>query len=308
MKKRKLSLFKIILIVFVSASCFAGETPPQIYIALGDSVSSGYGLPGYIASPQGKHPSIFFENLKNMGFADSYHNMAITGFTTTNLLNLLNNTGSDKKMLFQNASVVTVNIGGNNLIEPFLAYVAGTELFSAVDRIRRATWFGDILYGFNSLMEFMEGFHEGESEIPSPELEAKLDESVERFSREFEEIILWIQEYAPNAIIIANTVHNPIPHNIMGVSIESISNWVDSFVGNMNSKIIEKSSSKGFLVTDTHSHFLNRLDLMNFNLNPFWGPLSFDIIHPNAEGHRLIARLNYATFVQYVQNNSTDRR
>jgi len=109
MKKRKFGLFKIILIVFVSASCFAGETPPHIYIALGDSVSSGYGLPGYIASPQGKHPSLFFEKLKNRGFADSYHNFAITGYTTTNLLNLLNNTGSDEKMLFHQHQKVVFN-------------------------------------------------------------------------------------------------------------------------------------------------------------------------------------------------------
>ena len=61
-----------------------------------------------------------------------------------------------------------------------------------------------------------------------------------------------------------------------------------------------KSNDKtaGMILTDAYSHFSNQLDLMSFNLNPLEEALSFDIIHPNAQGHRLLADLNYEAFKQ----------
>ena len=136
----------------------------------------------------------------------------------------------------------------------------------------------------------------------SPELETMLEEGVRAFSQEFKDIINWLEANAPNATIIVNTIYNPIPQEILRVSIP-ISHWANAFIESMNYTIIRESESRDFLVSDIHSHFFNRPDLTNLNLNPFAGALSFDIVHPNGDGHSLIADLNYATFNQYLQGN-----
>ena len=134
----------------------------------------------------------------------------------------------------------------------------------------------------------------------SPELEEMLEEGVKAFSVEFKEIIKWLEKNAPNATIIVNTIYNPIPQDVLWVSLP-ISHWANGFIGSMNHIIVEESMAKGFLVTDIHSQFTNRPNLMRLNLNPFVGSFSFDILHPNIKGHRLIAELNYATFKQNTQ-------
>jgi len=73
----------------------------RTFIALGDSVSSGYGLPGYSASPEGGHTSLLFAKLEREGHVDEYHNFAISGFTTADLLELLRNMGGEELLLFE---------------------------------------------------------------------------------------------------------------------------------------------------------------------------------------------------------------
>ena len=87
-----------------------------IYIALGDSVSAGYG----IHSDAYRHSDIFFNLLLSGGYANDYINMAIDGQTTTALLTHLNDLSPHKLELFSHASVITLNIGGNNILQPFL--------------------------------------------------------------------------------------------------------------------------------------------------------------------------------------------
>jgi len=236
---------------------------------LGDSISSGYGLPGYTKAPEGTYTTLFFEKLYQKGYVDEYHNFAASGFTTTDLLEQLNNKTDEEKRLFRSARVITVNIGGNNILTPFLGYLNDLQITSAINM-----WRGML----------------------SSELEAMLDEGVQTFKIELEEIIIWLEANAPKATIIINTIHNPIPHEIMLISIP-ISNWSYALTTYMNQSTFEKSYQRGFLVSDVNAYLSQRLYLTNFNLNPFAGELSFDLVHPNEEGHRLIAELNYSTFM-----------
>ena len=334
-------LILIILAFAVLACAETNQTAPDIYIALGDSVPSGYGLDVSAASSEGIYPSIFFEKLKSEGVVDEYYNMASNGFTTNMLLELLNNMDSDQVRLFGNARIVTVNIGGNNILKPFLAYLSDLQLMSGIGHIRAGAggalsgaWgvLHEILSGVGSVVsdsaetgfdvdvvmtrfrEVLSGVSEliggagkmiaGSSDVVSvwrgslsPELEAVLEEGVLTFSEEFKEIILWIETNAPNATVIVNTIYNPIPKDVLMVSIP-ISRWADAFIDSMNRTIVQESGPNGFLVADIHYNFLNRPDLINLNLNPLAGNLSLDIVHPNDKGHSLIAELNYESFSQ----------
>ena len=306
-----LGLISIILFITVCAnlnpsqpaeSCFL-EDIPHVYIALGDSVSSGFGLPGYKTSPEAGHVSLFFEKLKDEGFVDEYHNMAVSGFTSTTLLNMLNNMENDKVNLFRNARVVTVNIGGNNILQPFEKYLSDMQMMSDTNdiltRAERALSEPLGLIHIISWLRQLIGVVSTRNGAPFPELNVMLEEGVRVFNDEFKKIIIWLETNAPNAIIIVNTVYNPVPQNLLGVPLP-ISNWTNDLIGSINQTIVEESKSRGFLVTDIHLHLSNRLELTNFNLNRSVGPLSVDLVHPNAEGHSLIAQLNYSDFFQYI--------
>jgi len=334
-----LGLACILLIITIVIIVLFNRPISHNYIAIGDSVSSGYGLPGYIGEPEGRHTNLLFEKLEQAGYVDEYYNFATSGFTTTDLLNQLNNKSRSEKRLFRDARVVTINIGGNNILTPFLAYledlqsVAGFEnLEVGVERTLSGAWgiiyevaltivdedatspdaeglragLEAILTGIGTMIiglgEIVIGSPEAiniwRGALP-PELEAMFAEGVQTFNEELEEIISWLESNAPNATIIINTVHNPIPQEIMMISVP-ISNWSYALITYMNQTTLEKSQQRGFLVTDVNAYLSQRLYLTSFNINPLVGPLSLDLVHPNEEGHRLIAELNYDTFMRNI--------
>jgi lysophospholipase L1-like esterase len=327
----------------------------RVYIALGDSISAGYG----IHSPAYRYSSVLFEMLRYDGFVNEYVNMATDGFTTTMLLQRLNNMSAHNLELFQNAVIVTVNIGGNNIMQPFLNYLPDAEevpviLSETLDFIQEvqetinqfmdfyaesretiveildfATDIMDVVNNFNiaDVLRFREfidrasviddaailfdDFTAIESEAAdilervsdlqlistlsiltgsfSPELEAQLEEGVRIFAYEFAEIITWLKYNAPDALIIVNTVYNPIPEDISGIYLEISAN-AHVLIQEINQTSLEQSESGAFIVSDIYSILSNELALMNFNL---------DFVHPNPAGHSLIAQRNFEDFLSH---------
>jgi lysophospholipase L1-like esterase len=334
-------LILTICFVLAVASCSRSTVEPYIYVALGDSVSSGYGLSDL---SQG-HTALFFEMIRNEGVADEYINWAENGMTTTMLLEFLNNLSRNDMTSMWYASVVTLNIGGNNILTPFIEYISDLQIVSGAGNVRTGAgrilsgaWgvLYEIIVGIESVVsdtdesnfnvggvvrgigDMLTGFGRliiGAGEVIvgtpgavatwrgslSPELEAMFDKGVNTFEREFNDIIEWLEINAPNATILVNTIYNPIPQDILLISVP-ISTWANELIETMNDVIIAESRNNRFLVTDLYSRFTNQADLMNVNLNPFEGSLSLDIIHPNARGHSLIAQMNYDTFIQQSKN------
>jgi lysophospholipase L1-like esterase len=133
----------------------------------------------------------------------------------------------------------------------------------------------------------------------SPELEAELDNGMQTFIEEFPKIITWIEINAPKATIIVNTIYNPIPDRILIIPIE-LSNKADELIKTMNNIIVDESKTRGYYVADIYSAFANKPDIMSvsqFNLNPFAGLMSVDIIHPNRAGNIIIADLVYEQYL-----------
>jgi len=343
MKIRVIVCFLALMVIasgIVAAVVLNNRSTAHIYIALGDSVSSGYGLTGYPEAPQGGHASLFFEKLEQAGYVDEYHNFATSGFTTTDLLEQLNNMSSEEIHLFRNARIVTINIGGNNVLTPFLAYLSDLQIVSGAGtveteagRILSGAWgvlyeiasgvgsvvsneedanldVGGVVSGIGDVLSGLGGILWGAGEMIagtpnalytwrgslSPELEAVLEDGVQTFHDELGEIIAWLASNAPDATILVNTVHNPVPQEILMISVP-ISNWAYALTSYMNQAIVAQSETHGFLVTDVHGHLSQRLYLTSFNISPLQGALSFDLVHPNEAGHTLIAELNYAAFM-----------
>ncbi|MCL2063397.1 MAG: SGNH/GDSL hydrolase family protein [Candidatus Cloacimonetes bacterium] len=316
---------------------FTKDSKPYIYIALGDSVSSGFG----IDEESQYYTFQLFHKLQTDGYVKEHYNLAQNGFTTSDLLEMLNNQTKKELKKFKKARVVSVNIGGNNVLLPFIDYVSNTQLAAGLSSIKvggeevvagsldlfneissgvrsvvsendqssfdaKGAWEGikRIGSGFGSLFTGAKDVIVGAPTVYSvldgnisDELMVAFDSGLQTFTSEFQEIIIWIENNAPNATIIVNTIFNPIPEEILLLSIP-LSEWASIYLEAMNSMIIEASEQKGFLVTDVHAHMSNRLNLMSFNLNPLRDSISLDMVHPNVEGHRLIAELNYLEFIK----------
>ena len=315
------------------------EPIPRILIALGDSVSAGFGV-----ADTERYTALFFDMLREGDYIDKYINMAEDGFTTTMLLSFLNNLNEYDLSHIRSACVITLNIGGNDLLTPLIEYLPTQE---DVMDIALELWdfIQESVVIVAEVMEIAHDFQEALDnfslwrvwELPglnrmvqdaspvlgdvtdmfervnslqlvgllpmvygsfSPELDAMLLNSVELFADEFNEIIAWLKLHAPDAIIIVNTVYNPIPTQILGMSFEGISDRANELVRTINSIIVEKAGAKGYLVADVYAGFANEPDnVMNFFVDTSALTLSFDIIHPSAAGHRLIADINYELFV-----------
>jgi len=310
----------------------------RTFIALGDSVPSGFGLTGYRYDSGGSYPSLLFEKLYREGYVDEFINMAVSGFTTTMLLEHLNSLDAEARSQFRNAEYVTLNIGGNNILTPFIEYLLQLRLVYGADNFVDGA--ADVLEGMGAIFSwlwgtFVEDNHGNNTDIDvveglgdiifglrdmffgagnmilgtpeavapfaglfSPELAVMLLDGVDLFYHEFVEIIAWIEAAAPSATIIVNTVFNPIPPQVLFFSL-SLSRWASILIGAINDVIIVESEERGYYVVNVYEYMSNRLDLMAFNLNPFGdGDISFDIIHPNAQGHALIAQMNFDEYTQ----------
>ncbi|MDR2559324.1 MAG: SGNH/GDSL hydrolase family protein [Oscillospiraceae bacterium] len=312
---------------------------PRMYIALGDSVVSGYG----VASSE-RYADVLFEKLRDGGYVDDYINLGVDGFTTTMLYDYLNSLDKEGLESFRNAEVITLNIGGNNILMPFLDYLPnfeeiaetiteiGTVVSDALEVVSSASGmidevrgvmdnfgigsigevrsltrlfgevgplFGDItdIFGRITNFDFINPVSLFFGPLPE-ELETELQKGLNIFESEFGNIIAWFERNAPEAVIIVNTVYNPLPRQIMGFTL-NISSRADALTRSMNEIIRELSEERGFLAADIYSAFEGEqrmIDIMNFGLDLTALTFNFDIIHPNAEGHNLIFDLNYDAF------------
>jgi len=335
----KIVVVLAIFFVFILAIILSVNQSASIYIALGDSVSSGYGV-----LSETRYTSLLFEKIKKDGYVDEYYNMAQNGFTTSDLLNMLNNLDKKELRKFRKAKLITVNIGGNNLLMPFIEYMSDTRAGRGVENVRAGG--SDIGEGTKKLLYEVstsvrsvvsdsldasfnaKGAWEGLKQIGSglwtgirgttnviggasdavsvwqgslpPELESILEQNIENFHIEFREIIFWIEKNAPNATIVINTIFNPIPQDFLRTNIP-MSEWVDILILTMNLLILQESEMSGFLVADIYPHISGQTHLSRFNLNPLSGRLTLDMVHPNIAGHRIIADINYDALKQNLR-------
>lgn len=277
-----------------SPTVYAGENPKQakealqneVYVALGDSVPAGYGL----SSTKDCYVNLLSDELKKSGCSNTLFNYAVSGATTQTLLTGLKNMQLEKPEVMQNiknAGIITVNIGGNNVLGPLVAAVnkqmeqqiktLGIKSIAEADSMQLMT-IGAALYTMKL----------------EPEQLAQIQKGAESFSEDFPKIIEWLKTNAPGATIIVSTIYNPIPTYL------SFYDTSETLLKKMNSIITEGGNKSGYYTADIYTSFEKEMNgktqLLNLNLGQFSStPMSVDI-HPTAAGHRLIAQIHNEVF------------
>ena len=122
----------IITCVIVSACRSAGERgadtapelpPPRLYVALGDSVTHGYGV-----EQKERYADLLYGHFLELDLADEYLNYGQNGLSTQGLLEYLHELEQDEHLApelgqFADAVIISINIGGNNILSPFIRYL-----------------------------------------------------------------------------------------------------------------------------------------------------------------------------------------
>lgn len=256
---------------------------PDTFVALGDSISTGYGLAGYtppsLTAPAYASES-FVELLKtNNQFIGT--NLALDGLTSAQLAaatnpNLLNGT---QKAILQNASMISVTIGGNDLLGAFYTAMANAMSITVTPETMPA---------------IMAAIIAGASGIPGTETQARqlfmaissvvgnMTTIVGNFGTQLTTIITNLKTINPTAVIVLQTIANPYKD----VPNQSISGFLSQALDPFNTAITNGAMA-GYMVADVSAAFEASAEVLTNATNPQM-PLD---PHPNAAGHKVIADL-----------------
>lgn len=218
----------------------------NVYFAFGDSIAAGYGL-----SNRGNAYPYLLANKLGM----SVTNLAQDGLTSTGLVNVINSISSANKTQLAKASLITISIGGNDLI--------GVDNFYSVVLPELQTYFSSD-YQMSAAMKAI--YTKFESNLSTA------------FSK--------LHSLAPNARICIQTLYNPY---LVGLGALTVGRQLDYFIDQLNNSMYSASRKLSYVdLIDVASE-------MNGHSNYFYGGSSlFDLdFHPTLAGHVKISEILY---------------
>lgn len=229
---------------------------------LGDSIASGCMLPQYEAGNSYSSP-LSFGNMLGAEF-ESYHNFAVDGRTTEELLNALESSDEELAEAVSNSDVIVISIGGNDFLQPMIsAMMSDSELIASM---------------------FMEGYQpdmpeEYTQKVLDSALEAAKNVNVEETLDNISKCVELISDVNPNTEIILMTVYNPFSGSNL---LKAASEVAQEQLSLLNFGITMLKSEK-ISVIDVYSEFDGKADK--------YTNIGILDIHPNANGHYRIYEL-----------------
>jgi lysophospholipase L1-like esterase len=260
------------------------------YVALGDSITTGYGLVNFNDNDiKNKSSSNNFVNKLGKKLGIKAINLGVEGLDSTRFLaSILKPTADDQKAAvaqIKKASVITISIGGNNVMLPLLDALneklgKGKNIFVASSKEIKAAAIGLLLDG---------GIDKLQNNVIKAAATFSGDEKLKK-QGDFANIICAIKKLNPKAQIIVQTVYNPYDLPFTG--------FFDTAIKSMNAKIIKYSAGgKNYKVADVYSAFSKAKSgtvLVNADTGATFDP------HPTAKGHEVI----YTVIASATQNNT----
>lgn len=239
---------------------------PVVVTFLGDSIAAGYGLDGYTENGNYGCPDSYANILgkrygKELGedIPQEMYNLAVSGDKTSDLIAHLET--NDFAEALKKSDAVVISIGGNDLLG---------VIFDAVEQLGLSSETGKFNFDDINILEAVSALMR---------LEEDINEALANFENNITAVAESVAEKTDGDIYI-QTLYNPLE------SFDSIQILVDfsnEKIGRLNEIIKSSSAECGYRVIDVAAEFEGRnKELTRIN--------SFDI-HPNEEGHAVIAEL-----------------
>ncbi len=262
---------------YVPVNAVTKSTPT--YVALGDSITTGYGLENFNKNDiKNKSSDKNFVNKLGKKLGAKTVNLGIEGMDSMQLLQAISKpkTAEQKAEVTQikNASVISISIGGNNVMQPLLAKLneklgEGKSIYTASsEEIQNAAF--NLLFDTTAVSNLQNDVVAGAATFNG---DAKLKKA-----GDFANIISTIKKINPKAQIIVQTIYSPYKISFIA--------FCDTAIQSMNAEIIKNSANgKNYKVADVYSAFSKAKSgtkLVNADLG-----VSFDP-HPTDKGHEVI--------------------
>lgn len=265
------SKFKIIFVVIIGIIVLAlsvaiqakGEVANERlnkYVAIGDEISieasNDYDI---------EYVSLIRDFLYALNNNLDYSNLSKEEITSFELLNIID----DNKDKIKDADIITISIGGNNILNPILKNLNIDEtILQNCDEEK-----------FDSIIS---------EYLNSEEIKTEILNEVNKFSKDFPNIIKKIKKLAPEAEIYVNTVYNPINKKC------NIYDFFDEQINLINDLIVKNNSNYDYKILDCY-HILNNDEVLNFKIENGVARIS-----PNKVGHAMMATQVISDYEEYV--------
>ena len=250
----------------VPASASAVETGS--YVALGDSISAGYGLSeGELSFPERLAQSTGYA-LADFSSSD--------GVTSQALLETLSQ--PEVADAVKSADVITITVGGNDLMNALYEYLAEASGTMTADEIREGLENGSFdVFTLMGLMQQLDGFP----------ISSQASAALTALGANLSCALAQIKGMNPDATCIVANQYNPYGHINNPFAADIVSTF-EVGVQALNTTLARVAQAQGATVVDVHGIFAAS------SANPcnayFTGLDDFSLdFHPNALGHQLIA-------------------
>ncbi len=252
----------------------AEETESKTYLALGDSISTGYRL----TNPEQESFPALVADACNF----TLDSEAQDGETSATLLEKL--TSGTLAGNVANADVITLTIGGNDLMNTLYSYLAvQTGGLMTAEEIQAALQSGNTQV-IATAAQVISGFAES----------AEAQAALAQFAGNLTGIVAAIETINPDAQIIITTQYNPYAYfakqyGSMVSQAATISNAFEVGINALN-MVIRTVAGDKCLVADAYTAFANaEQNPCNASVAMGMPPVIDLDFHPNAVGHNLIA-------------------
>ena len=285
MKRRFLSILLSLCLV-VGLLPTAAFAQGKSYVALGDSITAGYGL----ADGEKAFPEIVAE-------AKGYEltNLAVSGATSQDLLGVVQN--SANTAVLANADLITITIGGNDLMGALYQFLAD-EYNSAKETNISATDVQFALEGKNQAILQTEMLTFAAGVISGFAASDAAEEALTNFGQNLNSIIAAIRTANPDVTIIVANQYNPYTFlakdpllAILGYSdkMQAVVDAFDAGLTQLNGAINQGEAMGMYSVAGVYEAFGGATqNPCNASVSMEAMSLNLDF-HPNAYGHELIA-------------------
>ena len=282
MRKRILStlLALCLALSLLPASALAAGGEQKSYVALGDSITTGYGL-------EENETGFARQVADSNGY--TLTNLAQNGATSSMLFASLS--GSEVSSAIASADLITVTIGGNDLMNALYAYLAEKYNKQNSDTPITAEDVKASLAGEEgAVVEQKTMLVFAISNISDFQSSSIANSAYDTLWDNFVEIIETIREINQNAQLIVVNQYNPYSHlttGISGLDLSSVISAFDSAVQALNEAISSGETIAGYTVADVYTEF-EQAENNPCNASVSLPSINLDF-HPNAAGHGLIA-------------------
>jgi lysophospholipase L1-like esterase len=234
-------------------------------LSLGDSIA--YGMS---ATPGNDYVDLWYNHLQTISTYSqlSLNNLAVSGDTSSNLLARLQT--SQYTTAVSNAKIITLSIGGDNLLSPVIGAVCTAF---GVNPVNNPNLTSDLAKAManNPNKDMLLA-----SLVNSPALIQTLQSGVSQFSTDFPQIIGTLKTLSPQAKIYVLNLYNPFSTQ------DPLYKVFDPLISGIN-QVLKTGAAAGYQVADVYTKFKATPGAVNFNL----AQMQLDP-HPTTVGHAAI--------------------